>query len=181
LAKAEKPKSIKVAEAGHGAAAAKEEKDTEHAAIPSIRPNLKAVAEAAKEPKAPAPPPATREIAPAKPSTVVVHSTSHAPVRKARKTPKSEGYMLELAQTEPAVQHANIHWDYEGPGGLTTGPISARTTSPAPSASANHRSTSRTASRSIWSRSSSTIVRRRSASSITAIPFRSRLVRIRYR
>ena len=25
--------------------------------------------------------------------------------------------MLELAQTEPAVQHSHIHWDYEGPGG----------------------------------------------------------------
>lgn len=24
--------------------------------------------------------------------------------------------MLELAQTEPAVQHSHIHWDYEGPG-----------------------------------------------------------------
>ena len=123
LAKAEKPQSIKVADTGHGGASAKEEKETEHAAIPSIRPNLKAAAEATKEPKVSAPPPAPpapREIAPAKPSTVIVHTTSHAPLRKARKAakePKSEGYMLELAQTEPAVQHSHIHWDYEGPGG----------------------------------------------------------------
>lgn len=87
----------------------------EHGSIPSIRPNLKAAAESpapAPAPKVPpAPPPAAY-----KPATVVVHSTA-APTAKAKKPAKSGGYMLELAHSEPALQHAHIHWDYEGAGG----------------------------------------------------------------
>ncbi|WP_169795483.1 carbonic anhydrase, partial [Dechloromonas denitrificans] len=45
----------------------------------------------------------------------VVHST--APTAKAKKPAKEGGYMLELAHSEPALQHAHIHWDYEGAGG----------------------------------------------------------------
>jgi carbonic anhydrase len=118
----EKPQAIKVSEP------AKEE----HGAIPSIRPNLKAAAEAAREAegRAPAPTPApTPAPAPMKESaqapapaprnpTVIVHSSAPAPVAAPRpkRQPRNEGYMLEFAQTEPAVQHAHIHWDYEGEG-----------------------------------------------------------------
>jgi carbonic anhydrase len=129
MAKAEKPVAIKASDAPA--------KEAEHSAIPSIRPNLKAAAEAAREstreatpppaaapakppaaaahaaPPAPAPMPAP---APAKAQTIVVHTTP-TPAPKPKKAAKSEGYMLELAQSEPALQHAHIHWDYEGPGG----------------------------------------------------------------
>jgi carbonic anhydrase len=108
MAKAEKPTALKAADAGHGAAPAKD------AAIPSIKPNLKAAMEGAKE-HAPAPPP-TKEAAPAKPSTVIVHTTAHTPPPKPKKAARSEGYMLELAQAEPARQHAHIHWAYDGAG-----------------------------------------------------------------
>lgn len=115
LAKGEKPGAIKVADAGQGSAPAKE---IDHGLIPSIRPNLKAAAEAGREPTATPPPPA-KEAAPVKSATVIVHSTSPAPAPapKPRKAAKHEGYMLELALAEPAMQHANIHWDYEGLGG----------------------------------------------------------------
>lgn len=107
LAKPEKATpAVKTSDAGHA---------QEHAAIPSIRPNLKAAAEAAKEPaphkEAPAPAPAAAQ----KPGTIFVH-TPAAPA-KPKKAAKSGGYMLELAHAEPAVQHAHIHWDYEGEGG----------------------------------------------------------------
>ncbi|UCV18754.1 carbonic anhydrase [Ferribacterium limneticum] len=124
MAKAEKPDAVKASDAAHGAAPLKE------SAIPSIRPNLKAAMEGAKEsakeaappaPPPPAPTPAPAKVAAPKAATVVVH-TSQAPAPKPKKAPKpqsthSEGYMLELAHSEPAVQHAHIHWDYEGAGG----------------------------------------------------------------
>ncbi|MDP3538460.1 MAG: carbonic anhydrase family protein [Azonexus sp.] len=115
MAKAEKPGPVKTADAGHGAtpAAAKEE---EKSAIPSIRPNIKPALEIPKTPPPPPPaPPPQKVAAPAKSATVVVrHST---PAAKPKQTAKSEGYMLELAHTDPAKQHAGIHWDYEGVGG----------------------------------------------------------------
>ena len=43
--------------------------------------------------------------------------TTPATAPRPRKTSKSDGYMLELAHSEPAVQHAHIHWAYEGMGG----------------------------------------------------------------
>jgi carbonic anhydrase len=107
LAKAEKPAAIKASET-----AAKEEA----AAIPSIRPNLKAAAEATRETSAhtPSAPPA-KPVAPppAKAQTYIVHT---APAAKPKKASQPEGYMLELTHSEPAIQHAHIHWDYEGPG-----------------------------------------------------------------
>jgi carbonic anhydrase len=111
MAKAEKPDAVKAAETPRGEASIKEN------AIPSIRPNLKAAMEGAKEAAPPPAPPAPpiREAAP-KAATVVVH-TSPTPASKPRRAPRSEGYMLELAHSEPAIQHANIHWDYEGAGG----------------------------------------------------------------
>jgi carbonic anhydrase len=112
MAKSEKPDMLKAADAGHGHGDAPA-KEADHGAIPSIRPNLKAAMEGNKEQ---APPPA-KEAAPIKPATVVVHTTSHAPSPKPKKAARSEGYMLELAHAEPAMQHAHIHWDYEGPGG----------------------------------------------------------------
>ncbi|MBP6189458.1 MAG: carbonic anhydrase family protein [Azonexus sp.] len=109
MAKAEKPEAVKAADA------------PKEGAIPSIKPNLKAAMESAKEsakeaPPPPAPTPAPAKVAAPKPATVFVH-TSQAPAPKPKKTPKSEGYMLELAHVEPARQHAHIHWDYEGAGG----------------------------------------------------------------
>lgn len=97
LAKAEKPRPMKTS-------------DAEHSAVPSIKPNLKAAVE---PPKAP-PPPAEKASPPQKPASLAVQ---HAPAPKPRRTAKVEGYMLELAQLEPARQHASIHWDYEGAGG----------------------------------------------------------------
>jgi carbonic anhydrase len=103
LAKAEKPAVIKAS-------------DGEHAAIPSIKPNLKAQMEGGKT-AAPAPATApAREAAPSKPATYVVHTAPSA-APKARKPARQDGYMLELANAEPALQHAHIHWDYEGVGG----------------------------------------------------------------
>ena len=99
----------------------------EHAPIPSIRPNLNPVApESAKpavakasEPAKPAEPAKAASELPTlntrKPTAIVVHSGT-APA-KTRKPPRSEGYMLEIAQHEPAEQHRHIHWDYEGDGG----------------------------------------------------------------
>ena len=119
MAKAEKPAAIKASDTPA--------KDAEHSAIPSIRPNLKAAAEAAREtPKeaakeaaahTPPPKPAAPAAAPppAKAQTVVVHTTS-SPAPKPRKSSKPEGYMLELTHSEPAMQHAHIHWAYEGAG-----------------------------------------------------------------
>ncbi|RIX44194.1 MAG: carbonic anhydrase family protein [Rhodocyclales bacterium GT-UBC] len=103
--------AVKASDSGHAAEGAK---GRESSPIPSIRPNLKAAMEAAKEAPAPAP---TAKEAPAatKPGTVFVH-TSAAPATKARRPSRSEGYMLELAHSEAATQHAHIHWDYEGEG-----------------------------------------------------------------
>ena len=104
LGKGEKPAVLKTSE-------------TEQANIPSIRPNLKAAAEGAR-PITPTPaPPATTPEKPPTPAkaTVVVHTTS-TPPKLRRPASRSEGYMLELAQAEPAFQHAHIHWDYEGIG-----------------------------------------------------------------
>jgi carbonic anhydrase len=106
LSKAEKPAALKASDSPA--------KDAEHAAIPSIKPNLRAQMEGSKAP-APAPAP-VKEAAPSKPATYVVH-TAPAPAPKAKKPARSEGYMLELAHAEPALQHAHIHWDYEGVGG----------------------------------------------------------------
>ncbi|WP_150428176.1 carbonic anhydrase [Dechloromonas sp. CZR5] len=124
MAKAEKPTPIKAADTSA--------KESEHSAIPSIRPNLKAALEASREPQkevakepspaasAPAakpPAPAPAPVAAAPKAQAVVVLTPKTPAVRPKKATKSEGYMLELAQNEPAMQHANIHWDYEGMGG----------------------------------------------------------------
>ncbi len=95
-------------------------------AIPSIRPNLKAAAEASREASPPspvkaAPPPAPAKEAPppkaipAPKSTLIVHTTSK-PEKPKSKPAKSDGYMLELSQGQSAAQHQHIHWSYEGEG-----------------------------------------------------------------
>ena len=122
MAKAEKPTIVKASEPAHGAEAPK-------SMIPSIRPNLKAAAEAARE-TAPspapvaikeAPPHATPTVVTKPPSTIVVHSTSkqsdHSPKPAKPAAAKSGGYMLELAHSSSATQHQHIHWSYEGEGG----------------------------------------------------------------
>ncbi len=120
MTKAEKPPIIKAADSG------------EHGAIPSIRPNLKAQMEAKQEaPPAAAKdthsaaskePPATpakaagniyvRTSAPTPPPAPVTHTPT-----KVRKPAPSSGYMLEVTAHEPALQHAHIHWSYDGEGG----------------------------------------------------------------
>ena len=123
LAKPEQAAVIKASDTSQAAPA----KEVEHAVIPSIKPNLKAAAESGKSVSAPAPAPMpvaapalaappVKAAAPIKPSTVVVYSP-RTPPRKAKAPAKSQGYMLELAHAEPAVQHAHIAWDYEGEGG----------------------------------------------------------------
>lgn len=82
--------------------------DAENAPIPSIRPNLKAAAATRETP----PPPVETAPAPH------VQRPSAQPAPRPRKpTPRPEGYMLEFTHSEPAVQHAHIHWSYEGLGG----------------------------------------------------------------
>ncbi|MGE5471656.1 MAG: carbonic anhydrase [Bacteroidota bacterium] len=105
-------KPVKASDAGHGA---------ESAPIPSIRPNLKAALEAnretlpsAKEMPAPKPAPAPPPVTVPKATNILVH-TEAAPSR-AKRPGRAGGYMLELAHSEPAIQHAQIHWDYEGEG-----------------------------------------------------------------
>ena len=116
VAKADKSGAVKTADAGHGAA-----KADEHAPIPSIKPNLRVAAEAAKAPPPAAPVQHEAPAAPVKSKTVLVHTppTHAAPAQKPSKAakPAKGGYMLELAHAEPAVQHAHIHWSYEGEGG----------------------------------------------------------------
>ncbi|MFN4341350.1 MAG: carbonic anhydrase [Azonexus sp.] len=107
LAKADKPAAIKTSDTP-----VKEEA----APLPSIRPNLKAAAEAAREAPPAAPPsPAAKPVAPppARPQTYVIHTP---PAAKPKKPARPEGYMLELTHSEPAIQHAHIHWGYEGAG-----------------------------------------------------------------
>lgn len=107
LAKAEKPAALKASETP-----AKEDAIP----VPSIRPNLKAAADAAREASPTSPPsPAAKPVAPppAKAQTYIIHA---APAAKPKKASRPEGYMLELTHSEPAVQHAHIHWGYEGAG-----------------------------------------------------------------
>ncbi len=107
LAKAEKPAALKASETP-----AKEDAIP----APSIRPNLKAAADAAREASPTSPPsPAAKPVAPppAKAQTYIIHA---APAAKPKKASRPEGYMLELTHSEPAVQHAHIHWGYEGAG-----------------------------------------------------------------
>ena len=107
LAKAEKPAALKASETP-----AKEDAIP----VPSIRPNLKAAADAAREASPTSPPsPAAKPVTPppAKAQTYIIHA---APAAKPKKASRPEGYMLELTHSEPAVQHAHIHWGYEGAG-----------------------------------------------------------------
>lgn len=107
LAKPEKPVAMKASE-------------SEHAAIPSIRPNLKAMAETPKAApaQAPAPMPAPAPAPAVKSSSVYVHTSApSSPPARTKKPSRQGGYMLELAHAEPALQHANIHWGYDGLGG----------------------------------------------------------------
>lgn len=111
LAKGEKATAVKAADAAH---------ETPTATVPSIRPNLKAAAEAAK---VPAPPPPVAQPLPAvhketvlpRATTVSVHNPAPTHAKSASR-PAKGGYMLEIAQKEAVLEHAHIHWGYEGPG-----------------------------------------------------------------
>jgi carbonic anhydrase len=102
-------------------------READHAAIPSIKPNLRAAAEMNKNPApppmaaatpAPAPQPAKEAVRvkqPPKPAPKpMVIAAQISP--KAGRSARTEGYMLELAQSEAVLQHAHIHWDYDGAG-----------------------------------------------------------------
>ena len=120
---------------GEKGAAVKTSDTPADAPIPSIRPNLKAAAEAERAAQAAATTPPAASAKPAapaaaapeapmpqvsapapKPYTVYVHAP--APAKPKKPAPaKSEGYMLEIAHKAAATEHAHIHWGYEGPGG----------------------------------------------------------------
>ncbi|MDD2743606.1 MAG: carbonic anhydrase family protein, partial [Rhodocyclaceae bacterium] len=119
LAKQAKPPVVKTSDAGHDAASAEALKS----AIPSIRPNLKAQAEAARgapvvavKEQTPAPAPEAKHTVPAQSSTVVVRTSSKPAPPRAKPKAKAEGYMLEVAHGASADQHRHIHWSYEGEG-----------------------------------------------------------------
>lgn len=116
-----KPSVIKTADAGHGSAPAPAPAEAPKSAIPSIRPNLKAEAEAARgahqaPEKDAAPAPVPKAVAPAHSSTLIVHTASKPAAPKPKPKAKSDGYMLELAHGASAEQHRHIHWSYEGEG-----------------------------------------------------------------
>ncbi len=102
-------------------------KQAEQSAIPSIKPNLRAAAEMSKKQATPPPPPPpaptaappapapVKEAVRPKPAAKPLVIAAHTPP-KARRPAASEGYMLELAQSEAVLQHAHIHWDYDGAG-----------------------------------------------------------------
>ncbi len=122
LAKADKADKVKASDSPPA-------KEAEQSAIPSIKPNLRAAAEMNKKPApppiaAPAPPPApapqpvkeaVRAKQPPKPAPKPMVIAAHTPP-KASRSARTEGYMLELAQSEAVLQHAHIHWDYDGAG-----------------------------------------------------------------
>jgi carbonic anhydrase len=121
LAKEAKSPVVKTADAGHAAAPA----DAPKSAIPSIRPNLKADAEAARGAPptpvkevapAPAPAPMPKAVAPAHSSTVIVHSVSKPVAPRVKPKEKLDGYMLEVKHGASAEAHRHIHWSYEGEG-----------------------------------------------------------------
>lgn len=98
LAKAEKPAPMKTA-------------DSAQPVVQSIKPDLKVAAENPKVLPAPPEKASASQIQ----ARYGLQNTPRA--AKPKRTANSEGYMLELAQSEPARQHASIHWDYEGAGG----------------------------------------------------------------
>lgn len=126
LAKAQKPAPLKAVEVPPAA------DSSSNAAIPSIRPNLKAAAEnppAKPVPpvaeKPPAPIPAPSKALPAirvnNGSTLAVRNNAPTPRQPTKPKPKPaadsrESYMLELAEREKS-KLLNTHWSYEGAGG----------------------------------------------------------------
>lgn len=100
----------------------------EKESIPSIRPNLKAAAEAAR-PQAQAQPQAEAAARPertverpvARPNPALVLPAAQPPRPRPPSKPaapkKEGGYMLEFTHSDSAaLQHAHIHWGYEGLG-----------------------------------------------------------------
>jgi len=105
------------------ASAIKTSENAGNEAVPSIRPNLKAAAEAAQAAQKREPEPAAKPEKPVTPSATLV-ARNAAPPAKPRAMPAKRpaaaegGYMLEIAHSEEAaLQHAHLHWDYEGVGG----------------------------------------------------------------
>ncbi|MBS1158085.1 MAG: carbonic anhydrase family protein [Proteobacteria bacterium] len=119
LAKPDKP--LAPAKSADHAGQAEVVKLQESTPISSIRPNLKAAMETDKGSQAVKESPPAKEVSPPPPppksSTIIVHTLPTPTPSRIRKAAKNEGYMLELAHSEPAIQHSQIHWDYEGEGG----------------------------------------------------------------
>lgn len=121
MATATKPTPIKTAENGSGHA-----EEAPKAAIPSIRPSLKAAAEAAKA-TPPAAAAADKPMAAEAKPPLAVASSNPAPRPKPAAQPrksaptkaatKEGGYMLELVRSEPARPQLPSDWSYEGAGG----------------------------------------------------------------
>lgn len=111
MAKAAKPTPLKTANAD-AAAHSEEPKAT----IPSIRPSLKAAAEAARP--APAPEKATPPVEqrPTRSATPTPRPRPAATPKPAAK-PRQEGYMLELVGTQAGHPSLPSSWGYDGAGG----------------------------------------------------------------
>ena len=113
LAKAPKAAPLKTSE---GAPAAAEE--APKSAIPSIRPSLKAAAEANQpKPTANPAPVETRPVAQNAPAPVAKPPAIRRPPATKPKPPAPQGgYMLELVRSEPARPTLPVQWGYEGAG-----------------------------------------------------------------
>lgn len=117
LAKAPKTGAVKTAENPPATA-----EQAPKSAIPSIRPSLKAAAEADQAKPTPAeskaPPPVVRSAPPpaSKPPQQVAQRKPAPAATKPAALPQKGGYMLELVRNEPVRPAAPVEWGYEGPG-----------------------------------------------------------------
>ena len=113
LAKAPKATPLKTSEAAPAAA-----EEAAKSAIPSIRPSLKAAAEANQpKPIANPTPPEIKPVAQNTPPPVTKSPATRPPPAAKPKPPAPQGgYMLELVRSEPARPTLPVQWGYEGPG-----------------------------------------------------------------
>lgn len=114
MAKAQKATPIKTSDNGTGKV-----EEAPKAAIPSIRPSLKAAAEGTK-----ADTQAVEKPLPASTAATTPNVPPKAPPRprkpvapKTGPPPSNEGYMLELVRSEPIRPKMPVEWSYEGAGG----------------------------------------------------------------
>ncbi|PKO35236.1 MAG: carbonic anhydrase [Betaproteobacteria bacterium HGW-Betaproteobacteria-7] len=113
LAKAPKATPLKTSDAAPAAA-----EEAPKSAIPSIRPSLKAAAEANLPKPATNPAPVeTRPVAQNTPAPVAKPpAVRRPPAAKPRPPAPQGGYMLELVRSEPTRPTLPVQWGYEGAG-----------------------------------------------------------------